>query len=332
MAVSLLEYPQGVTRPQNYTDYRQLAADLLLTGNLKAFRDGLSKAFGPAHARDVHPHIDTLLGSREAKLVWRVAAYALRNRCSIPIACLFFGIKPKVVDTILFACSDAALDHVGALAHSGVVLEPLTAQEEDYFTKQLRSYARRIAHQKLKFLVCYDTSTDIEDYVQALLMKGMTTIWRYSHFTKEDGTRDTLKVLNYAKAGLHNTAMSIIRANTLESRARIRNNMETCGECPACKRNDPMQCYYAAPAYEATTVSVDLVSTRGYKELSTCTVDATEARMVLERLVREPQIADALRRVFGTDDLSTIVESQDDSSYRKLTNALRGLDVEALLD
>jgi DNA-directed RNA polymerase specialized sigma24 family protein len=331
MAVSLLEYPHVVDRPANYDDYRQLAADLLLTGNLKVFRERLSKTFGPGHARTVHPYIDSLLGSREAKYAWRTVAYALRHGCSIPIACLFFNIKPAIVDEILLACSDHALQHVGQMAHSAVTLDPLTAQEEAHFTKQLRAYARRLAHQKLKFLVCYDTSTDIDDYVQSLMMKGMTTIWRYAHFTKEDGTRDTLKVLNYAKAGLHNSAMSIIRSNTLESRARIRNNMETCGECPACKRDDPMQCYYAAPQYEATTVSVDLVSQRGHKDLATCTVDATEARMVLNRLAQDPQIAQALLKTFGTTDVATIVETQDnDSSYRKLSSALRGIDLEAL--
>lgn len=323
----LLTYPLP-DAPANADAYAAIVSDLLLTGDLKQFRLDLSKTFGSIAATTIYGSVaEKLLGSAEARFVWRAVAYALRHKKKFSVVAKMFGLDVRTMDDVVLCASDRGILHVRGLAYSPAVLDPLSPDEERTFLKQLMAYARRVAFAKLKFLSKYDTSTDMDDYVQTLLVRAMATVWRYAHFPREDGTRDSLKTLNYAKASVHNTAMSVIRARTLESRARIRNNIEACGTCPACKRDEPMQCYHAAPAYEATTISVDSGDGRVDTELSVGN-EATEARIVLAKLIsKDARVAKAMMATFGSTDVRVIVNKYDDKATLTLIAALKSLGV-----
>lgn len=318
---SILEFPLGY-HPQSHV-YAQITADFILDGNLKTYRARLSHAFGTATAKNLYEHIDRILGSVEAKMTWRALAHSMRNGTNFEDECRRFKVPVDVANDIVFLSSDAVYDGVAYLADENFVIDEFTRTEERQFLNKLTSYARRIAFTKLKFLAHYDVSTDIEDYVQSLLVKGMTTVWRYSHFTRDDGSRDSLKILNYAKATLSNTALSIIRSSTLERRARIRNHVDTgCGTCAFCKRGNPGGCWTTSPNYESVVVSSDTVGVVAAED----TTPATDARMMLVKLIStDARIASAFSKTFGTVDVDTVIARCDSAAERKFMNVLSSL-------
>lgn len=316
---SILSYPLQ-PKPENHFEYERILSDFLLTGDLRVFRANLSSEFGSTEASGIYTHVvDKLLGSHDLRYLWRAVAFSIRYRKPTDMTAMIYRLNPNLVDKVLCSATDKGIEHIQKIAQSEAVLEPLSVEEEAQFLDKLTSYARRVVFTKLKFLIVYDTSLDTEDYIQTLLIRAMSTIWRYSYFPVGDGDRDSLKVLNYAKASIHNMAMSLIRTNTSDSKARIKNHMESCGTCPACVRGEKLQCYYAAPAYEATTVSVDAP----HPELCTDN-DAVEARIILARMVStDPRVASAMMQAFGSTNLDTIISRVDTKSQIKLLTILR---------
>ncbi len=322
---TILDFPIETADVLNVHEYAPVLSDFLLTGDLKGYRERLKKRF-PSKAALLCDHIDGIVGSLENRNLWRAVAYTRRYRCPLDVACARFQVDVRLCDRVIMLASDDALTTLFEIADSGSVLEVFTDAEEADILKRLTAFSRQTVFTKLKFLISYDTSLDAEDYIQTLLLKGMTTVWRYSHFTKTDGIRDTLKIVNYAKAAIHNTAMSLIRTNTLDSKARIKNHMEACGVCPACKRNDPMQCYTSEPHYEATVVSVDSEASKGYAAFAAEDSGAFETRAILANVIsRDPAVAATLMKQFGSTDLGAIVEMLDEYTPRQLASMFRNV-------
>src|SRR6478609_10926562 len=75
---NVLEFPLGA-HPHSAT-YSQMVANLILSGEVKVFRDRVSKAFDAKTAKLLCENIDTLLGSREYRSVWRALAVAMQSQ------------------------------------------------------------------------------------------------------------------------------------------------------------------------------------------------------------------------------------------------------------
>lgn len=319
--MNLLSYPLESTTAAKKDFYSQATADYLLTGDLQGYRTKLASEFGDSR---LYGFIDRLTGSREYRYVWRALAHSRRYGCSLETSCSRYRVDYDFTDTVSFLASDSALQRVMEFAESGTVIDEFTDTEEAHLLKSLSRFAKSTVHTKLQFLVTYDTGAgDIDDYIQTLLCKGMSTAWRYSHFTKADGSRDMLRITNYAKASIHKLAMSIIRTATGDGKARIRNHMQVCGTCPACERGDSKQCYIAAPAYEATVVSTDIVDGRGYGDYAEETEDDDNSREILAELVStDPEVARKLHAAFGTLDIQKIATRCRDLSTKQVNSLI----------
>lgn len=300
--------------------YSQMVSDFLLSGNLRAFKLGLSSTYGTKTARLLHDHIDRIQGSHEARFLWRALAVAIKTGGDFDDICRHCGLNVDTARAVVYLSSNHAYDDIVYLVDEDFVLDILTDTEESAFMSKLAVFTRRVVYTKLKFLAHYDNSVDMEDYVQSLLMKGMQTIWRYSYFTRTDGTRDFLKVLNYAKATISNTAVSIIRGSTLERRARIRNNASKgCGVCGFCSRGNFGGCAQSAPAYESVVAPAEAMATVAAPDVTA----AAEARMILAQLIStDPRVARLFAQTFGTVDVNLAISKCSPQSEKKFLAAV----------
>ena len=312
-----------LTFPDSDERYATITSDFLLTGDLKLYRSQLASAYGTVLSKQMYAKIDSILGSDAYRLTWRTVAYTMRYGCKWKVSASRFGTDSSIVDNVVMFATDEAMSYVRAIADTNAVLDVYTPEEDAYFLKELTSFAIREVNTKLKFLVNYDQSMATEDYVQTLLMKGLVTIWRYSHFTKADGSRDLLKILNYAKASEHNAAMSVIRTQTGDSKSRLKNHMKACGTCPSCTRGEPMQCYTAPPMYEATLVPIDAPG-RSFEADSV--VERSDARMMLHNILRtRPEVSNVLTQVFNTSDIDVVLTQWEDKHDAKVREAMKEL-------
>lgn len=298
--------------------YRQMVADLLLTWDANEFFTRSKQLLGVQRGKTVHSMFPQWLGSPDIANVWRAVGHTIRYGHKLRQACHSVGVKEGLVREVRMHASTKAYLDVMHKSMSGSVLEPLSEAETLKIVKSLHAFARSVTYRKLRFLVNNDQSIDLEDLAQHLLTRGLITMRRYDHFRHPNGGRDILKITNYAKRSIHNEAMSVIRNRTSSSRQVVMNTKSGCGVCKECESGVPSRCLQSDPEYARLVVSMDASPV----DHDSVTMDSAETMMDLHALLKRPHVAAAVKAVFGTCDVQTILDQLDDKKCAALRAAI----------
>lgn len=189
--------------------------------------------------------------------VWKCICWSIKNNVLLETASSYFNLNLDDINYVYNSIGDNYKEEIYRLANSFIIFEPISDEEFATICKKLNKFCNSLVYQKLRFISLNDTSIDLEDLRQELLLQVIKTVHTYEHFKKLDGGRDIDKIVNYSKRALSNFTTNIILYHTKKVRSRIRNVTVECGVCKNCLEGHITKCLNMIQEYQTLVSSIE---------------------------------------------------------------------------